>query len=1161
MNRSRILYGVFLLLAIVFLQVGRPALADTVDEARDAGIMAVSGETAVNSVITVETTALSPTSAGDPNDGACDLREAMQAAVTANDTGHATQFNECQASPGPTFITFAANVAGQTITLAPGDDILPFVDHEMTITGPITLSGGGTPASNPPAQNWDSRLFRTAGGGTLTLVEMTLKNGFTVGGGGIILGSSNSTINLIGVSMMDNTVYGDGGAINTDGTLNILLSNFSNNIALGRSASDYTNNGGTGYGGAIFISGPGSLTVSLTNFSGNTANKSGGAIAVYQGTHVDISDTNFAGNVAQADTVNDTLAGGGALYNYHGSVSIARSPFNGNVTTNGFGGAIFNNLSAEELAISDSSFNANVSGDANTVGRGGAIYTEEDATITRSTFNANVVLGDGLGGAITNNRAAVLQITNSTFLANAVVDGLSAAGKGGAIANIDNPYPVSSDSTVELRNVTISENKAQTGGGIYNEEAIKLWNTIIDEGTIGSGGTCAGDAPEDMGHNLQNPGTACGASITSSDPDLDVPTFNGGALATLVSRLPKDGSPAVDAGDNAVCNGPLVNKEDQRGSARPKDGNGDLTDTCDIGATEAGTAAPGFGSDPVQPGPLAFGNATPGAPANYTLHIIETGNRELTVAGSISGPDAADFSISSMMPIVMPDGAPNYSLQLVCDPVSAAAGTRTATLTLTTNDSDNLQVDYDLTCTVPAVPTAGFGSYPEAPGPLDFGSLPVGMSGSLYIELRETGNATLSLSNYTISGPNAAEFLMAAPVTSIPDGAAPVSHLVTCNPTETGLRTATLSISTNDPAWPVAEYDLVCMGTAVQPPFLPTPGQALLAGYSAGNVGPYGVAVSPDSRFVYVTDYGDNLVVSYERNDLGGLELSRVYENNSDGITDMVQPVFTTISPDGRNLYVAASSGNAVITFQRDVDSGELTFLSSVVEGDGYGCFPAPCAGFIDGLEGAYGVKVSPDGRFVYVTGISDDSIVVLRRNTNSGDLRSLFSGANFVQSYIGAELNGARGLTISPDGLHLYVASYLADTMTAFSRDPNSGEVTFVQTHQDGDIISVSPLVILDGLDGATNVVVSPDGAYVYVTGRVDNAVTYFHRNALTGETEFMGSYDDDLGSGNGLGGAFGLALSPDGHTLYATGYDDDDVAVFDRDLTHGWLTPVQSA
>ena len=43
-----------------------------------------------------------------------------------------------------------------------------------------------------------------------------------------------------------------------------------------------------------------------------------------------------------------------------------------------------------------------------------------------------------------------------------------------------------------------------------------------------------------------------------------------------------------------------------------------------------------------------------------------------------------------------------------------------------------------------------------------------------------------------------------------------------------------------------------------------------------------------------------------------------------------------------------------------------------------------------------------------------------------------------------------------------------------------------------------------LDGLDGASQVAVSPDGAHVYVAAFNDDAVTVFRRDASTGRLSF---------------------------------------------------------
>ncbi len=58
---------------------------------------------------------------------------------------------------------------------------------------------------------------------------------------------------------------------------------------------------------------------------------------------------------------------------------------------------------------------------------------------------------------------------------------------------------------------------------------------------------------------------------------------NGGPTQTH-ALLPA--SPAIDAGDNIACAASPVSSQDQRGIARPADGNGDSTLVCDIGAFE-----------------------------------------------------------------------------------------------------------------------------------------------------------------------------------------------------------------------------------------------------------------------------------------------------------------------------------------------------------------------------------------------------------------------------------------------------------------------------------------------------------------------------------------------------------------------------------------------
>lgn len=1117
---------------------------------------AVASPANLPSTITVNTAVLSPTTAGNPADGKCDLREALQASFTAATNGQAATFNECTAGAGPVFIVFDGGAAGQTITMPAGGTILPFIKGNVTLTGPITLAGSGV--FDPPGDNHDSRLLRVAGSGTLNLVGLTITNGFTSGGGGAILGDNGSTINTAGVSFVGNAAYGDGGAINSNGSVNILATNFAANQALGKHAGTGQNNPNTGYGGAIYISGAGSLNIALSNLSANTTDKSGGAIYVGQNTTATITDSSFAANVAGGN--GDNFAGGGALYNKAGGVSITRSTFNANLSLKGYGGALFNQLGAGSFTIEDSSFNANVvQKNSDNAGFGGAIYTEEDMSITRSTFNANVVQADnGRGGAIANNRAAILRITNSTFLANVVTvfGGVTPSGAGGAIANYDNPFPVSSESTVSLRNVTFYLNKSNDDAALYNAngEVIKLWNTILDHG-VNASPLCSGTAPDNMGHNIQSDGTSCGAGILTADPKLNTPDFNGGALPSLLSMMPKADSPAVDAGDPAQCSGPLVNNEDQRASSRPKDGNGDGSSVCDIGAIEADTAKAGFAATPVSPGPLDFGLATPSTPQTFIISVQETGNLTLNVAGAISGPNAADFGIISTNPFSIADGDSPVQLQLNCDPVEATAGPRTATLTLTTNDSSKLLVTYDLVCAVPVAPTAAYASNPTAPGPIDLGEVPTDLTVSQKtFHITNVGTADLTVDAGTLTGPNAADFNIVAvvPAPIAPNMSTP--RAVACAPNSAGLKLATLTYTTNDPLRPTVAYNLVCEGIAVPPPFLHVPGTAVANNSPAASNGDASsIVTSPDGNYVYMTDYLDSLLTVYKVTPTGNLERVTTYQNGVGGVAGMDGPFSLTVSPDGLNVYVAAFDQNAVVVFGRDTQTGLLTYRHYVQEGFGYNCvFMGPCANTIDGLQGAYDVEVSADGKNVYVTGRTDGAVVVFSRSA-SGALTDLFVGAQIVEIVKDPILAGARGLALSPDDQHLYVTSSTADALVVFARNSADGKLTFRQSLQDGGLNQ--------GLNEASKVLVSADGRHVYVAAFANDSLAVFQRNSFSGQLIPVEVYFDGVGGFDGLNYPGGMAMSADGRYLYVPSYLDDVLNVFARSVSSGKLYPVQMA
>jgi len=143
--------------------------------------------------------------------------------------------------------------------------------------------------------------------------------------------------------------------------------------------------------------------------------------------------------------------------------------------------------------------------------------------------------------------------------------------------------------------------------------------------------------------------------------------------------------------------------------------------------------------------------------------------------------------------------------------------------------------------------------------------------------------------------------------------------------------------------------------------------------------------------------------------------------------------------------------------------------------------------------------------------------------------------------------LSGARGASISPDGVHFFVAGENANALTSFSI--HSGSLGFVESFEDG-------LNGVFGLRGASSTVVSPDGRHVYVACREDNSLVVFGRDATADEISFLEVLQDGSGGIFGLHGASSVTVSPDNKNVIVASGEDAALVVLSRDATSDELT-----
>ena len=195
----------------------------------------------------------------------------------------------------------------------------------------------------------------------------------------------------------------------------------------------------------------------------------------------------------------------------------------------------------------------------------------------------------------------------------------------------------------------------------------------------------------------------------------------------------------------------------------------------------------------------------------------------------------------------------------------------------------------------------------------------------------------------------------------------------------------------------------------------------------------------------------------------------------------------------------------------------------------------------VDGLAGASAVAASADGGHVYAAGAGESAVAVFARDPRNGLLEFVGQVRDGVGGVDG--LAAAAAVALSGDGSSVYVAGELDDAVAAFLRDPDSGELDFVELERDG-------VGGVNGLGGARDLAVSPDGAHLYVAGAADSAVAVFARSSGDGSLSFLQVRLEGAGGVSGIAGASALALSPDGSHLYVAGESGDSVAVFARDL-----------
>jgi len=349
---------------------------------------------------------------------------------------------------------------------------------EISIEKNLTIKGNNKITDILDAHEL-SRIFNIDGGKTLTLENLTLKNGKKEGAiGGCILVFSGKV--ELTDCIIENCTAGDGGAIGVKGEAKLT------NTVIKKCEATST-------GGAIFTK-SGKVTMTNCTLTGNTA-KNGGAIAAQKDT------------TPSAAPPNVTISGG----TIGGTAALDANKASKSGTDSGSGGGIWINNGT--LTLKD---NAEVIG--NTAQKnGGGIALDKGGTLTLSSGKISGNTAQKYGGGICiGTDANTNDNTGTVTMSGGEVSNNTASEKrGGGVAVLHGTFTMS--------NGKVSSNTAEeAGGGIYGMN----FNSAKGEITVSGG--------EISGNTANMAGTLAGGGIRSSYKL----TVSGGTIKTNKTTKP-----------------------------------------------------------------------------------------------------------------------------------------------------------------------------------------------------------------------------------------------------------------------------------------------------------------------------------------------------------------------------------------------------------------------------------------------------------------------------------------------------------------------------------------------------------------------------------------------------------------------------------------------
>ena len=294
------------------------------------------------------------------------------------------------------------------------------------------------------------------------------------------------------------------------------------------------------------------------------------------------------------------------------------------------------------------------------------------------------------------------------------------------------------------------------------------------------------------------------------------------------------------------------------------------------------------------------------------------------------------------------------------------------------------------------------------------------------------------------------------------------------------------------------------------------------------------VALSPDGKFLYAAmESGGGAVGAFAVKEDGSLQLLNTRPSGGNGACHV------SVDSKGRHVFVANYGGGNIASFPVQPD-GSLGEAAATVQFSGSGPNPQR-----QKKSFAHSIYATGEDRFVYACDLGSDKVWSFRFDGEKGAMTPTEPPAGVVPPG-----GGPRHLAFHPGGRFVFANNEMGLSVTTFSRDPESGVLTPVETTP----TSAKGAGPVEGVTTA-EIVCHPSGKWLYVSSRGDNVIAVF---AIAADGKL--SLVENAPAGVEI--PRGMDIDPTGQWIVVAGQKDNKITVLQIDPSTGKLSPTgQSA